>query len=391
MKPSLRIAFIVPGGIDRRKKTQLIPTLLSFIERLARRHTVHVFALSQYSHPTTYRLFGATVHSLAEKEAYQREIEVYGLKRWVLWREIMDVARKEGAWDLVHAFWGGTSGWLAAMEAHRLDIPSVVSLAGDELAALPDIQYGAQLNSATRREVSETLKLATRLTVSTTYMHRVVKAHRHESSIVPLGLDKSCFSPKSSPFFTRTPSPATPWRLLHVGSLSLINDLTTLLNAFRVVVNQINHIQLDIVGIDTLQGMIQTQVAELGLTQHVTFHHSLRPSHTRYFFEKADLFLLSARHVTISTTLLEAAAHMVPIIGTNVSYVADWAGSRAIAVSIGDAEALAGAVITLLQHPQQRQMLARAAYQWARRHDADWTSKQFESIYRDLIDRFRAN
>ena len=110
-----------------------------------------------------------------------------------------------------------------------------------------------------------------------------------------------------------------------------------------------------------------------------------------YLFEKADLFVFPAHHAAAPVAVLEAAARRVSTVGTNVGYVADWAGTRAIAVSVGDAEALAGAIIALLQHPRQRQTLARAAYQWVRTHDADWTANQFQSIYRALIDRFTSN
>lgn len=392
MKPSLRIALIIPSGVDRRDKAKLVPTLLWLIERLAHRHVLHVFALSQYARPAIYSLFGATIHNLAEENDPSHERQVYSLKRWVLWRKIMEVARKKGPWDLVHAFWGGTSGWLAVMEAHRLDVPSVVSLAGDELVALPDIQYGAQLDYSARREVSETLKLATRLTVGTTYMQRILQGHGYKSDIVPLGLDQASFSPKRHVFSSpRSPSRATPWRLLHVATLHPVNDQSTLLHAFRAVVDQISNVQLDIIGQDRLRGAVQAQSAQLGLTQHVTFHRYLRSSSMQYFFEKADLFVFPARHAAGPVAVLEAAARRLPTVGTNVGYVADWAGTRAIAVSVGDAEALAGAIIALLQHPRQRQTLARAAYQWVRTYDADWTANQFQSIYRALIDQFTNN
>ena len=389
MKPTLRIALIIPSGVDRRNRASLIPSLLWLIERLARHHSVHVLALGQYSAPSTYNLFGATVHNLAEEQDQSKHRKVYALERWVLWRKVMEVTRKEGPWDLIHAFWGGTSGWLAVMEAHRLDVPSVVSLAGDELVALPDIQYGAQLDWPARWEVAETLKLATRLTVGTMYMQRLVSGHGYQSEIVPLGLDQPYFSPprrfSSSP---RTPSLTRPWRLLHIATLNLVNDQTTLLRAFRAVVDQIRHVRLDIIGEDWLHGALQAQCSQLGLSKQVIFHRSIQPSHMRSFLEKADLFIFSARHTAGPVAVLEAAACHLPTVGTNVGYIADWAGTRAIAVSEQDAEALAGAIVALLRHPQQRQTLARAAYKWVRTHDANWTAKQFLAIYRALIDQF---
>jgi hypothetical protein len=44
----MRIALVVPGGVDRSGRERVIPILLWLIERLARRHTVHAFVLRHY-------------------------------------------------------------------------------------------------------------------------------------------------------------------------------------------------------------------------------------------------------------------------------------------------------------------------------------------------------
>src|SRR6266851_3444718 len=60
----MRIAIIVTGGVDASGRERVVPALLWLIERLARRHDVHVFALHHYRDPCTYPLLGATVHDV---------------------------------------------------------------------------------------------------------------------------------------------------------------------------------------------------------------------------------------------------------------------------------------------------------------------------------------
>ena len=48
---SMKLAIVTPGGVDESGTERVIPAFLWLIERLARRHDVHVFALSQEPRP----------------------------------------------------------------------------------------------------------------------------------------------------------------------------------------------------------------------------------------------------------------------------------------------------------------------------------------------------
>jgi glycosyltransferase involved in cell wall biosynthesis len=64
--------------------------------------------------------------------------------------------------------------------------------------------------------------------------------------------------------------------------------------------------------------------------------------------------------------------------------VAELAPDRAWAVPVGDAAALAAGILALLRDPERRERMGRAARDWARRYDADWTAMEFERIYADV-------
>jgi glycosyltransferase involved in cell wall biosynthesis len=368
----MQIALVVPGGVDRSGRERVIPALLWLIERLARRHTLHVFALDQEPEPCVYPLLGATVHNLGRMNAAP------AVRVWRRWHLLLAGLRASGPFDLLHGFWAAPPGLLAALAGRRLGVPAVVSLAGGELAALPEIGYGARVRWQGRLQVALALRLATRVTGGSHYVLAPL-AGRRDVCWVPLGVDAARFDgPVERPA-------GPPWRLLHVASLNRVKDQETLLLALRRVVAEEQALHLDIVGEDTLGGAVQARCAALGLGEHVTFHGFLPSEELCPLYQRAHLHILTSRHESQAVVVGEAAAAGLPTVGTAVGIVAELAPERAWAVPIGDEFALAEGILALLRDPARREQMGRAAREWARQHDADWTAARFEQIYADVM------
>jgi hypothetical protein len=80
----MRIAWVVPGGVDESGRDRVIPVLLWTLVRLAADHEVHVFALSQEPRPRSYRLLGADVHNMGEVTSRSPAAGSYGRScRWL--------------------------------------------------------------------------------------------------------------------------------------------------------------------------------------------------------------------------------------------------------------------------------------------------------------------
>jgi glycosyltransferase involved in cell wall biosynthesis len=132
-------------------------------------------------------------------------------------------------------------------------------------------------------------------------------------------------------------------------------------------------------------GVVQAEARAGGLDSHVTFHGFQPSAALAPFYRRAHLHLVSSRHEAASVAMLEAACAGVPTVGTRVGYVADWeADHRAIAVPVGDSDALAAAAVAVLEDRDQRRNIAAAARAWAVAHDADWTAERFDQIYREV-------
>lgn len=367
----MRIGLFVPGGVDESGVDRVIPALLDLIERLTRRHDVHVFATAQEREPRVWPLGAAAVVNLGMAGART----LSGALPFLL-RELSS----RGPFDVLHAFWSDTPGVLATALARVLGLPSVVSLGGGELAERAEIDYGGLLRLRSRLKSAASLAFASAVTAASEPMVRLAAPWGVVPELVPLGVSPGWFRdlPRARP--------EPPFRLLAVGHLNRVKDPGTLLYAFERVSKEVD-VVLDVVGLDTESGALQRLAESLGVGARVAFHGFVRHAETRGFFERADLLVVSSRHEAGPVAALEAWAMGVPVVGTSVGHLAEGDGERCVAVPIAEPTALAQAILALLRAPGRREELAAAAQDWARRHDADATARSFEDLYLRITGR----
>jgi glycosyltransferase involved in cell wall biosynthesis len=369
----MRVALVVTGGVDRSGTERVIPSLLAFIERLARDHDVAVYALRYHDRPCSYPLLGAVVHDLGGPR---------GLTRQYL--ALVRALRRDPPVDVVHAMWAMPAGVVAGCAGRRLGIPVVLTADSGEFVAIPDIGYGLQRMRRHRLAVRAATRLASRVTVCTQYMDRLARRQGVDPVIIPLGVDGGVFKPACGPGLDPRPD-GPPWRLLHVASLNPVKDQRLLLEAFRRVLDEApGSATLDIVGEDTMNGVVQAHARALGLEDRVMFHGALPTAAMVPLYQQAHLVLISSRHEAACVVALEAAACAVPVVGTSVGYLNDWSPTRAMAVPGRDPAALAEATVGLLRDPGRRHRLAEAARAWVTAHDAEWTVARFVELYQEV-------
>jgi glycosyltransferase involved in cell wall biosynthesis len=142
--------------------------------------------------------------------------------------------------------------------------------------------------------------------------------------------------------------------------------------------------ELDIVGLDTMDGALQRSAPAQRIAGMTRWHGTLRHDAVRLLVEQADVLLVSSRHEAGPVVVLEAAVAGVPTVGTAVGHIAEWAPEAAVAVPIGDDAALARETAALLADEPRRLAIAREAQRRAVTVDADYTAAAFERIYEEL-------
>jgi glycosyltransferase involved in cell wall biosynthesis len=364
----MRIALVVPGGVDRSAEYRVIPALLALLARLSREHEVHAFALAHEAQPGEWQLAGAHVHNIGSPRTLARAVGA------------ILACHRVAPFQLTHAIWSGSPGLVAVAAGKLLRVPTLVHVAGGEIVALPDINYGGVLRYRGRMRERLTLSAASRVSAASAPMIAALAALGVQALRVPLGVDLTAW-PAREPVPRDTRATA---KLIYVGSLNRVKDPPTLLRAAAVLAQSGVEFHLDIVGEDTLGGEMQRLAVELGLAARVSFRGFLPQRLLRPLIEAADLMVISSRHEAGPLALLEAGAAGIPAVGTSVGHIAEWAPTAAVAVPVADHLALAGAIARVLADESLRLSLAREAMKRATLEDADHTARAFQAIYAGL-------
>lgn len=349
----------------------MIPVVLALLARLAARHEVHVFALSQEPRPGTWMLCGAKVHNIGSVRAVHRAVAA-------LLRE-----HRRARFDVIHALWAGAGALVAAISAQLTRVPMLLHLTGGELVAFPDIGYGMAGRAHWRWLNRWIFAVAAIVTATSDPMVRLAANFGWTARRVPLGIDLQAWPP-------RAPVPRARdavGRLIQVATLNRVKEPRTTLRALRLLRDRGLRLELDFVGEDILGGEVQQAARDLGLADGVIFHGFLTQRELRPLMERADIHVVSSRHEAGPAVALEAAALGIPTVGTQVGHLAEWAGAAARTVPVGDAEGLAREIETLLLDEALRLQLGRAAQARAIAEDADFTARQFEALYREVARR----
>ena len=363
----MKLALVVPGGVDRTGEFRVIPVLLALIERLARTHDVHVFALRQEATADQWNLVGATIHNIGD--GWPRLSAIAAIR----------AEHRRAPFDVVQAIFSGSCSLVAVAAATLLRLPSLVHIAGGELVALHEIGYGGRRKWKGRLREAVVLRSANAITAASEPIIESLRRLGLKAQRVPLGVDLGTWPPLAP----RRRS-ANPARLIHVASLNRVKDQPTLLRALAVLARAGLEFEMDVVGCDTLQGEMDGLVQQLGLERYVRFLGFKTQRELRPIMASADVLVMSSLHEAGPLVMLEAALVGVPTIGTAVGHIAEWSPSAALAVPVGDYAGLANAIQRVLADEALRLRLAEKAQHRAIVEDADYTARAFETLYRQL-------
>jgi len=374
----MRIGLVVPG-FSADPDDWCIPALRHLVVRLVGSADVHVFALRYPDHRRSYRLFGAQVTALGGGDAT-------GARSAGLWQRTASAIAAEHRrrrFDVLHAFWAGEPGFLTALLGRILGIPTVVSIAGGELARLRDIGYGGLLRRLERVKTRLALRLASAVTAGSVLALASAEPFlplrgASLSRRVPLGIDLAMFAPG------RAPRNASPTRILHVASLSGVKDQATLLSAAAALEERGYAFQLDVVGTGPLEPELRALARCLGLSETICWRGAVPHDQMPRAYQRADLFVLSSRHEAQGMVALEAAACGVPVVGTAVGVIPELRPA-ARTIRAGDAGGLADGMAELVEDEPSRVRSGCAARERAvAEYSIELCTTRFLDLYRDV-------
>lgn len=265
--------------------------------------------------------------------------------------------------DLFHVM--ANSGWswhLFAAPAVRVaalrGVPVVVNYRGGEAAAFL---------ARSHRSVRRTMSRAKAVAVPSEFLRDVFATYDIATEVVPNVVDLARFHP---------PAAARP-RAAHLvvtRNLEPIYDNATAIRAFAIVHAKVPYARLTIAGTGPELAPLRALAAELGVGNAVEFTGRLDRDDVASLYRRADIALNPSTVDNMPNSVLEALASGVPVVSTDVGGVRHIVqdGTTAVLVPPRNAEAMARAVLRLLENPSEAEHLVTAGleavgrYTWPR-------------------------
>ncbi len=374
----MKIAIVVPG-FSSEEGDWCIPVVVDVVRALSQRAEVHVFALRYPFRSDRYHAYGAQVHALGGHDARRFS------RVWLGLRTLFAIAIEHGRspFDVVHGVWADEPGFFATITGWVLRRPSVVSVMGGELAALPDIEYGGELHRWNRLLTRFALRYARDITAASGIdaeradrIRGQRKAHRRVQHVV-WGVNRSLFATDAG-----TPGwPDHEFHILHVASLVPVKDQQTLLAAFREVRMVEPLARLDIAGDGPGRAVLEQLVTRLGLDEAVHFHGHVHREALAGLYRRCHVFVLSSLHEQQPAVVLEAALCGRLVVGTQVGILPDLTAAGALVVPTGNPEALAQAVLKGLDSADRQRRGDALKAMVEDRYLAQHTADQLVQLY----------
>ncbi len=199
--------------------------------------------------------------------------------------------------------------------------------------------------------------------------------------VIPFGVDVAKFAPRKSLEFRRQLGLVHKLIIVSTRSLSPLYGVEYLIDASPHVISKSPNAHFLIVGKGPLEIELRSRAKSLGVEQSFTFLGHLPHERIPEILQTADIYVSTSLTDSTSVSLLEAMSCGVPSIVTNLPGNLEWIRDyeNGIIIPPEDGQALADAIIKLLQDVELRQRLGSAARKTIQER-ADWERNVQEMI-----------
>ena len=175
--------------------------------------------------------------------------------------------------------------------------------------------------------------------------------------------------PNFTSLHVEKPSDCSSKHCLSVGRLVDVKDFSRLLDIWKMVVCERSEWHLDIVGEGPESEALQQKIEQLNLSSNVTLHEAT--SDVVPYYTNSSIYLMTSRFEGLGIVLIEAQTCGLPIVSLDCDYgprhiIEDGVTGRLIPYN--DDKAMADAIIWLIDNPDKRQQMGRAALKASQRY-----------------------
>ncbi|MEV0601404.1 glycosyltransferase family 4 protein [Streptomyces sp. NPDC050315] len=191
--------------------------------------------------------------------------------------------------------------------------------------------------------------------------------------------------PNSVPAPGIQPADGTGKWVVAAGRLDKVKRYDLLIRAFATVVEQRPDWRLRIYGGGAEKAALRALIDELGLYNHVYLMGPASPLDPEW--AKGSIAVVTSRLESFGMTIVEAMRCGLPVVSTNCplgpgEIIDDGVDGRL--VPVGKKDAIAGALLELINDDERRQRMGRAALASSARFDPGRIAGRYEALFGDL-------
>jgi len=161
--------------------------------------------------------------------------------------------------------------------------------------------------------------------------------------------------------------------ILYVGHIHRMKGLSYLFQAVRLLRDEVNNVQVHLVGEGSERSRLEMLAKELGIEHMVTWHGWVDVQKLPFYYSTADVVVLPSLGEGLPRVMLEAMACGIPFIGTTVGGIVDHirTGETGILIHPGEVDSLVHALGLVLTDQALNSRIARNGYIYVHK-EMDW-------------------
>lgn len=259
--------------------------------------------------------------------------------------------------------------WIARLRG----VPVIVNYRGGEAAQFLEKSAGL---------VRWSMRRGSSLAVPSQFLENTFARHGMAAQIVPNVIDLSRFHPRPA-------GRSNGEHIVVARNLEPLYDNESAIHAFKLVLAHRPSARMTIAGGGPEAERLRAVALMLGVERSVQFVGRLDHDAMAELYRGADIALNPSRADNMPNSLLEAMASGVPIVSTNVGGVPFMVqdGATALLVEAGDVQAMAGAIVRLLEDRNLWLRLSAAGLKQVSEYTWGRVAPELAAVYRRALGR----
>lgn len=296
--------------------------------------------------------------------------------------------------DVIHTHHPFLLGQTAAAKAHELNLPLVFTFHTQyreytHYVPIPAEAVQNFLKNAVDHWLRDFMKRCQHIIIPSESMRELLVDQyglKNNFTVIPTGIDLDSYRTADGERIRKKRRWDKDIVMISVGRLASEKNWGTLLHAAALVIRDIPHFRLVLIGDGPDRKDLEYLAKELGIRRRVTFTGSRPFSEVPSYMKAANLFGFASVTETQGLATLEAMAAGLPVVAVDASGTRDILnhGQQGYLVE-NNAEALAAAVKKLLSNPERMKKFAHAAYKRAQSFNIEKLTKSLLDVYEQAI------